>query len=137
MSASSAGSTKAEPGLGTKAFAILQRVGKSLMLPIAVLPAAGILLRLGQGDLLGGIGESGPEVGDGPFSILSAAGGAIFANLAFLFAVGVAVGSCEHSGRYTAMHSACLVRFGASPPSRYVSRHSCRHRCGHTSRIAG
>ncbi len=34
-------------------FAGLQRLGKSLMLPIALLPAAGILLRLGQDDLLG------------------------------------------------------------------------------------
>ncbi len=36
-------------------FAQMQRLGKSLMLPIAVLPAAGILLRLGQPDLLGSI----------------------------------------------------------------------------------
>ncbi|GAA0329847.1 hypothetical protein [Micropruina glycogenica] len=36
-------------------FAQLQRLGKSLMLPIALLPAAGILLRLGQPDLLGQI----------------------------------------------------------------------------------
>src|SRR6185369_17431570 len=36
-------------------FAQLQRLGKSLMLPIAVLPAAGILLRLGQPDVLGKI----------------------------------------------------------------------------------
>jgi len=33
-------------------FATLQRIGRSLMLPIAVLPAAGILLRFGQADLL-------------------------------------------------------------------------------------
>ena len=103
MSASSAGSTKQEPGLGTKAFAVLQRVGKSLMLPIAVLPAAGILLRLGQPDLLGGVGESGPEVGDGPFSILSYAGGAIFDNLALLFAIGVAIGFAKKSDGSTGL----------------------------------
>ena len=40
-------------GLRIPGFAQLQRLGKSLMLPIAVLPAAGILLRLGQDDLLG------------------------------------------------------------------------------------
>ena len=40
-------------GLRIPGFAQLQRLGKSLMLPIAVLPAAGILLRLGQPDLLG------------------------------------------------------------------------------------
>ena len=42
-------------GLNIPGFAQLQRLGKSLMLPIAVLPAAGILLRLGQDDLLGRI----------------------------------------------------------------------------------
>ena len=42
-------------GLRLPGFAQLQRLGKSLMLPIAVLPAAGILLRLGQPDVLGRI----------------------------------------------------------------------------------
>ncbi|HEX9831644.1 MAG TPA: PTS glucose transporter subunit IIBC, partial [Mycobacterium sp.] len=42
-------------GMRFPGFAQLQRLGKSLMLPIAVLPAAGILLRLGQPDLLGRI----------------------------------------------------------------------------------
>ena len=45
----------AKSGLRIPGFAQLQRLGKSLMLPIAVLPAAGILLRLGQDDLLGRI----------------------------------------------------------------------------------
>lgn len=57
----------------------LQRIGKSLMLPIAVLPAAALLLRLGQEDFL-----------DIPF--VAAAGGAIFENLALIFAIGVAIG---------------------------------------------
>ena len=57
----------------------LQSLGRALMLPIAVLPAAGLLLRLGQPDLL-----------DIPF--LAAAGDAIFSNLGLLFAAGVAVG---------------------------------------------
>ncbi|TLS38768.1 N-acetylglucosamine-specific PTS transporter subunit IIBC [Pseudalkalibacillus caeni] len=57
----------------------LQRIGRALMLPIAVLPAAALLLRLGQPDLL-----------DIPF--VAAAGNAIFANLAILFAIGVAIG---------------------------------------------
>ena len=96
MSASSAGAaTKKEPGLGSKTFAVLQRVGKSLMLPIAVLPAAGLLLRLGQDDLLGGVWE--------PFQILSLAGGAIFDNLAMLFAVGVAIGFAKKSDGSTAL----------------------------------
>ncbi|WP_096439552.1 N-acetylglucosamine-specific PTS transporter subunit IIBC [Alteribacter populi] len=57
----------------------LQRIGKALMLPIAVLPAAGLLLRLGQEDLL-----------NIPF--MAAAGDAVFANLPLLFAIGVAIG---------------------------------------------
>ncbi len=57
----------------------LQRLGRALMLPIAVLPIAGLLLRLGQ-----------PDVFDIPF--MANAGDAIFTNLPLLFAIGVAVG---------------------------------------------
>ena len=57
----------------------LQSLGRALMLPIAVLPVAGLLLRLGQPDLLN-------------IPILAAAGDAIFSNLGLLFAAGVAVG---------------------------------------------
>jgi len=57
----------------------LQPMGRALMLPIAVLPVAALLLRLGQADLL-----------DMP--AVAAAGGAIFSNLGLLFAIGVAVG---------------------------------------------
>ena len=58
----------------------LQPLGRALMLPIAVLPVAGLLLRLGQPDIFGGQ----------PF--IAAAGDAIFHNLGMLFAIGVAVG---------------------------------------------
>ena len=57
----------------------LQPLGRALMLPIAVLPIAALLLRLGQPDML-----------DIPF--VAAAGNAIFSNLGLLFAAGVAVG---------------------------------------------
>lgn len=87
-------------------FEILQRIGKSLMLPIAVLPAAGLLLRLGQGDLLGQFGETTAGAADGPFSILSKAGSAIFANLPILFAVGVAIGFARKSDGSTALAAA-------------------------------
>jgi PTS system N-acetylglucosamine-specific IIC component len=60
-------------------FAGVQQLGRALMLPIAVLPIAGLLLRPGQPDLL-----------NIPF--IAAAGDAIFSNLGLLFAVGVAVG---------------------------------------------
>ncbi len=57
----------------------LQGLGRALMLPIAVLPVAGLLLRLGQPDLL-----------DLPF--VATAGQSIFAHLGLLFAIGVGVG---------------------------------------------
>ena len=60
-------------------FSKLQAVGKALMLPVAVLPAAALLLRLGA-----------PDVFDIPF--ITQAGGAVFNNLALIFAVGIAVG---------------------------------------------
>ncbi|MEP9400319.1 N-acetylglucosamine-specific PTS transporter subunit IIBC [Sphingomonas sp. VNH70] len=61
------------------AIEMLQPIGRALMLPIAVLPVAGLLLRLGQPDLL--------DIG-----LLAAAGDALFANLGLLFAIGVACG---------------------------------------------
>jgi PTS system N-acetylglucosamine-specific IIC component len=62
----------------------LQPLGRALMLPIAVLPAAGLLLRLGQPDLF-----------NLPF--VAAAGAALFANLGILFAIGVAVGFAKEN----------------------------------------
>jgi PTS system N-acetylglucosamine-specific IIC component len=62
----------------------LQPLGRALMLPIAVLPIAGLLLRLGQPDLL-----------NIPF--VAAAGAAVFDNLGLLFAVGIAVGFAKDS----------------------------------------
>jgi N-acetylglucosamine PTS system EIICBA or EIICB component len=87
-------------GLRIPGFAQLQRLGKSLMLPIAVLPAAGILLRLGQPDLLGRIGA--PVIGPF-FKAMSAAGDALFTNLPMLFAVGVAIGFARKADGSTAL----------------------------------
>ncbi len=87
-------------GLHIPGFAVLQRLGKSLMLPIAVLPAAGILLRLGQDDLLGRIDT--PVIGPF-FDAMSAAGGALFTNLPLLFAVGVAIGFARKADGSTAL----------------------------------
>ncbi|MGL4523537.1 MAG: N-acetylglucosamine-specific PTS transporter subunit IIBC [Bacilli bacterium] len=70
----------------------LVRIGKALMLPIAALPAAALLLRIGQPDLLGGV--AGFET-IGP--VISAAGDALFANLPLLFAIGVAIGFAKDS----------------------------------------
>jgi N-acetylglucosamine PTS system EIICBA or EIICB component len=91
---------QSKSGLRIPGFAQLQRLGKSLMLPIAVLPAAGILLRLGQPDLLGRI--EAPVIGPF-FKAMSAAGEALFTNLPLLFAVGVAIGFARKADGSTAL----------------------------------
>ncbi|NTX11520.1 PTS transporter subunit EIIC [Myxococcus sp. CA051A] len=68
----------------SNSFAGVQQLGRALMLPIAVLPIAGLLLRLGQPDLL-------------DIAFVAAAGDAIFSNLGLLFAVGVAVGFAKEN----------------------------------------
>lgn len=67
-----------------RVFSVLQKVGRSIMLPVSVLPAAGLLYRIGQDDLLGNYGVT--------FKYLATAGDAIFGNLPLIFAVGVAIG---------------------------------------------
>jgi len=78
-------------------FEQLQKIGKALMLPIAVLPAAALLLRIGV--LL----SSDLKVADGTaltvvWNVMTIAGDAVFGNLALLFAIGVAVGLTEGAG---------------------------------------
>ncbi|NFO12475.1 PTS sugar transporter [Clostridium botulinum] len=68
----------------------LQRIGKSLMLPIACLPIGGLMLRIGQPDVIEALGFIPFLAQILPF--FKAAGSALFDNLPLLFAVGVAVG---------------------------------------------
>ncbi|OUC77670.1 PTS transporter subunit EIIC, partial [Streptosporangium minutum] len=88
------------PSIGSSVFAILQRVGRSLMMPIAVLPAAGLLLRFGQEDLLG---RTDNAFLDQVAAVFAAAGGALFDNLPLLFAVGVAIGFARKADGSTAL----------------------------------
>ncbi|GAA4235929.1 PTS transporter subunit EIIC [Actinomadura meridiana] len=87
------------PRRGSSTLAILQRIGRSLMLPIAVLPAAAILLRLGQPDMLGKDGLEWNRVAE----IVGEAGNALFVALPLLFAVGVAIGFAKKSDGSTAL----------------------------------
>ncbi|MGA8941712.1 MAG: glucose-specific PTS transporter subunit IIBC [Thermoactinomyces sp.] len=64
-------------------FGVLQRVGKALMLPVAILPAAGLLLAFGN---------------KLDISILESAGNIIFQNLSLIFAIGVAIGLARGEG---------------------------------------
>lgn len=71
-------------------FGNLQKVGKSLMLPVSVLPIAGILLGIGSANF-----SVFPEVVS---HIMAQAGGAIFDNMALIFAIGVALGFTKNDG---------------------------------------
>ncbi|MER0480170.1 PTS transporter subunit EIIC [Streptomyces sp. Edi2] len=104
---SSATATKAAPAKkrGSGLFQGLQKIGRSLQLPIAVLPAAGILNRLGQPDVFGEKGLGWVDVS----KVFAAAGGAVFDNLPMLFCIGVAIGFAKKSDGSTAL--AALVGF--------------------------
>lgn len=114
MSAASTTATTEKKGF--PGLAVLQRIGRSLMLPIAVLPAAALLLRLGSNDMLGGEPGTVPEglpAGLAQYEalrwlqpvaeVIGAAGGAIFDHLPLLFALGVAIGFARKADGSTAL----------------------------------
>lgn len=83
-------------------FQGLQKMGRSLQLPIAVLPAAGILNRLGQPDVFGDDGLGWTNIA----KVFAAAGGALLDSglgLPLLFCVGVAIGMAKKSDGSTAL----------------------------------
>lgn len=79
-----------------KAFALLQKMGKSLMLPVSVLPVAGLLLGLGSARF------SDPKtfwwIPEFLAQIMKQSGDSIFANLPLIFAISVAIGFAENDG---------------------------------------
>jgi len=80
-------------------FSLLQKIGKALMTPIAVLPVAALLLRLGFGDIF-----------DGQIAlIMKAAGDAIFSNLDLLFGIGIAYGLAKNNDGAAALAGAIGV----------------------------
>ncbi|WP_433512399.1 PTS transporter subunit EIIC [Nonomuraea sp. CA-143628] len=103
--------TAARPSPFSRVMNVLQRLGRSLMLPIAALPAAALLLRFGQPDMLGSNGaEPGGLADVAGFGwmnqvaeVLAAAGAALFENLPLLFAVGVAIGFARKADGSTAL----------------------------------
>ncbi len=80
-------------------FNLLQKIGKALMTPIAVLPVAALLLRLGFGDIF-----------DGEIAlVMKSAGEAVFANLDLLFGVGIAYGLAKNNDGAAALSGAVGV----------------------------
>jgi PTS system D-glucosamine-specific IIC component len=91
--------TAAPPKQKISLFGQLQRIGKALMVPVAILPAAGLLLGIGAGMKNMYIQIADPPDGKVPpglfnliASTMEGAGDVIFGNLALLFAIGVAIG---------------------------------------------
>ncbi|MEV3946388.1 PTS transporter subunit EIIC [Streptomyces halstedii] len=86
---------------GAGVMAVMQRIGRSLMLPVAVLPAGALLVRLGNDDMLGR--DSFPAAIVKIAGFMAAGGNAILDNMALLFAVGIAIGFAKKSDGSTAL----------------------------------
>ncbi len=98
----------------SKIFGVLQRVGRSFMLPIALLPIAGLLLGIGSSFTnattietykLGGIIYEGGILYT-ILDIMAKTGSAVFDNLALLFAIGVAIGMAKKEKEVAALSGA-------------------------------
>lgn len=100
-----------ETNMKDKIFGVLQRIGRSFMLPIAILPVAGLLLGIGSSltnattietyNLTGILGEG--TILNALFTIMTKAGNAIFDNLPIIFAVGVAIGMAKKEKEVAAL----------------------------------
>ncbi len=107
-----------EKNMKDKIFGVLQRVGRSFMLPIAILPVAGLLLGLGSSftnattiatyGLQGILGEG--TILHSLLIIMNKVGSAIFDNLPLIFAVGVAIGMAKKEKEVAAL-SALIAYF--------------------------
>lgn len=97
-----------------KIFSVLQRVGRSFMLPIALLPVAGLLLGIGGSftnetmlESYGLLNVMGPgTVPNALFLIMNDAGNIIFGNLPIIFAMGVAIGMAKNEKAVAALAAA-------------------------------
>ena len=86
-----------------KIFEVLQRIGRSFMLPIAILPVAGLFLGIGGSftnttmleayNLMGVLGPG--TFANSILTVMNSAGNIVFANLPILFAMGVAIGMAK------------------------------------------
>ncbi len=97
-----------------KIFGILQRVGRSFMLPIAILPVAGLLLGVGGSltnetmlETYGLLNAMGPgTIPYAIFTVMSKAGDIVFGNLPIIFAIGVAIGMAKKEKEVAALSAA-------------------------------
>ena len=105
--------TEGESQMKDKIFSVLQRVGRSFMLPIAILPVAGLLLGIGSSFTNATTIETyglTKILGDGTLLhsllvIMNSVGSAVFNNLPLIFAVGVAIGMAQKEKEVAALSS--------------------------------
>lgn len=88
--------------MGKKVFGVLQRIGKALMLPVALLPAAGLLLAFGNLFMNEALLVNAPYLRADWIqliaSVMEQSGNIVFANLPLIFSVGVAIGLSDGDG---------------------------------------
>lgn len=119
-----------------KVFEVLQRVGRSFMLPIAILPVAGLFLGIGSSftnetmlKAYGLYGIMGPgTIIHGILTVMSAAGSIVFDNLPLLFAIGVAIGMAKREKEVAALASVIAFFYYAYCHKCVDFRKLCRRR---------
>lgn len=114
-----------------KIFGVLQRVGRSFMLPIAILPVAGLFLGIGGSftneTMLNTYGLMG-VMGPGTFiysllTVLNSAGNVVFGNLPIIFAMGVAIGMAKQEKEVAALSGALAFFIMHASVSAMISVH--------------
>src|ERR1043166_1315335 len=90
------------------AFSLLQKIGKCMMLPVSVLPVAGILLGVGSANF--------SWLPESVSLVMAKSGDAIFGNLPLLFAIGVAIGLTENDGVAALAGNAVVIRSEEQTP---------------------
>ena len=114
-----------------KIFGVLQRVGRSFMLPIAILPVAGLLLGIGSSftnetvlQTYGLMGIMGPGTFlNSILTVMSQAGDIVFANLPIIFAMGVAIGMAKKEKEVAALSAAIAFFIMHASISAMISCH--------------
>jgi len=96
MSVANATSQSRVANVGDRVLGGAQSLGRALMLPVAVLPAAALLLRFGQNDIWAFTGNAELMAHGIPW--MAAAGNALFSNLPLIFGVGIAIGLTGDAG---------------------------------------
>lgn len=114
-----------------KVFAVLQRVGRSFMLPIAILPVAGLLLGIGGSftnetmlETYGLLQVMGPgTVVNNILRVMSDAGNIVFTNLPIIFAMGVAIGMAKKEKEVAALSAAIAFFIMHASISAMITNH--------------